>query len=346
MGKALPNQFSLLPLVAFEHYTAASPLPRPRIKSLSFGRTTMKRFLRSLVLALFCAIAAAQTAVVTRNVNLRPDGSTDNAPIETLKRGARLTLIDPDPSDGYYHVTAPDGHDGFVWGRNIRLQTGFAPTATPTETPAGSATPRATTGDIFSQLMAARKPAVGQPLVINGTDLCGAEGDSANPQTQALNENKNRTDLPGDSDYVEIKWDDLKDLPADRVADFQGAPVMVVGFLSHKVQVETGGESTNCHLHAPEQVDWHMYLTNAPAQGIADAVIVETTPRTRPAHKWTATTVGAFVDKPTQIRISGWLMFDTEHINVIGKQRATVWEVHPITKIEVQQNGQWVDLDQ
>jgi len=40
------------------------------------------------------------------------------------------------------------------------------------------------------------------------------------------------------------------------------------------------------------------------------------------------------------------LMFDTEHINVIGKQRATVWEVHPITKIEVQQNGQWVDLDQ
>ena len=308
----------------------------------------MKRFLRSLVLALCFIVADAQTAVVTRSVNLRPDASTNSDPIATLKRGARLTLIDPDPTDGYYHVTGPAGQAGFVWGKNIRLQAGPGPTATPTPTPRPSATPgsTATAGDIFSQLMAARKPAVGQPLVINGTELCGAEGDSATPQTQALNDNKNRTDRPGDSDYVEIKWDDLKNLPADRVTDFQGAPVTVVGFLSHKVQVETGGESTNCHLHAPEQVDWHMYLTNAPAQGIADAVIVETTPRTRPAHKWTATTVGTFVDKPTQIRISGWLMFDIEHTSVIGKQRATVWEVHPITKIEVQQNGQWVDLDQ
>src|SRR5579859_7278404 len=258
----------------------------------------MQRLLRSLVLALLCIAVEAQTANVRRNVNLRPDASTDNAPIETLTRGTQLTLIEPDPTDGYYHVTAPDGQAGFVWGKNIRLQAGPTSTSTRNSTPGTTAI----MGDLFSQLMAARKAAVGQPLVIDGTELCGAEGDSSNPQTQALNENKNRTDLPGDSDYVEIKWDDLKDLPADRVADFQGAPVTVVGFLSHKVQVETGGESTNCHLHAPEQVDWHMYLTNARSEGIADAVIVETTPRTRPAHKWTATTVGAFVDKPTQIR--------------------------------------------
>jgi hypothetical protein len=302
----------------------------------------MQRVLRSLVLALFCVVAAAQTATVKRNVNLRPDASTDNDPIETLTRGALLTLIEPDPTDGYYHVTAPDGQAGFVWGKNIRLQAG--PTSTSTRNSTLGTT--ATTGDLFSQLMAARKPAVGQPLVIDGTELCSAEGDSSNPQTQALNDNKNRTDLPGDSDYVDIQWDDLKNLPADRVTDFQGAPVRVVGFLSHRVQVETGGESTNCHLHAPEQVDWHMYLTNAPAQGIADAVIVETTPRTRPAHKWTTATVGAFVDSSTQVRISGWLMFDIEHTNVIGKQRATVWEVHPITRIEVQKDGQWVDLDQ
>lgn len=42
----------------------------------------MKRLLYSLVLSLLCVIAAAQTAVVTRNVNLRPDASTDNDPIE------------------------------------------------------------------------------------------------------------------------------------------------------------------------------------------------------------------------------------------------------------------------
>ena len=65
-----------------------------------------------------------------------------------------------------------------------------------------------------------------------------------------------------------LKWDDLKNLPANRVTDFQGAPVMVVGFLSHQVKVDTGGESTNCHLHSPDEVDWHMYLTNSPRKAL------------------------------------------------------------------------------
>jgi hypothetical protein len=45
-------------------------------------------------------------------------------------------------------------------------------------------------------------------------------------------------------------------------------------------------------------------------------------------------------------RISGWLLYDFEHTGAIGTQRATVWEVHPITKIAVKQNNTWVDLDQ
>ena len=63
---------------------------------------------------------------------------------------------------------------------------------------------------------------------------------------------------------------------------------MVEGYLSHqvKVQDEKPGESANCNLLQPNEVDWHMYLTNATNQGIAQAVIVETTPRTRPLHDW------------------------------------------------------------
>ena len=129
--------------------------------------------------------------------------------------------------------------------------------------------------------------------------------------------------------------------------DFVSAPVRVVGFLSHKIRVEnTGnGESTNCNLTANNEVDWHIYLTNSPAQHISGAIIVETTPRTRPQHKWTTSMLAPLVDSQTQVRVSGWLMYDSEHIGAIGTQRATVWEVHPITKIEVQSNGQWVDLD-
>jgi hypothetical protein len=51
------------------------------------------------------------------------------------------------------------------------------------------------------------------------------------------------------------------------------------------------------------------------------------------------------VNSNTQVRISGSLAYDFEHLNVVGTQRATVWEVHPIMRIEVQKNGQWVDLD-
>lgn len=311
----------------------------------------MKRFLRILALALLVAgLAAAQTATVTRNVNLRPGPSTDNAPIEKLKPPSQVQLVEPDPTSGYYHVTAQDGQDGWVWGRNIQIQdagAGPGPTPSPTPGPISTPTPVATPTpqDLFSQLMAARVTAVGHPLIENGSTVCGPTGDASDPTAIALNTNKNRTDVPGTSAYVAINWDDLANLPSDRVGDFVGAPVTVVGYLSHQVKVETGGESTNCHAHADAEVDWHIYLTKSPSQGIADAVIVETTPRTRPSHQWTTATLQPFVDSQTQVRISGWLMYDSEHIGVIGTQRATVWEVHPITRIEVQKNGQWVDLD-
>jgi hypothetical protein len=209
--------------------------------------------------------------------------------------------------------------------------------------PAGAQTPApASNADLYNLLFTARKTAVGQPLVENQQVVCGPEGDATNQKIQALNDNKNRTDEP--SDYVAVTWKQLNDLSADRVTDFQGAPVSVVGYLSHRINVERG-ESTNCHLLQPDEVDWHLYLTNSPAQGIADAVVVEATPRVRPHHKWRRAMLTPLVDTDTQVRISGWLLYDLEHVNVIGKQRATVWEVHPITRIEVQKNGHWADLD-
>lgn len=306
----------------------------------------MRRLIRSLLFVVIClGLASAQTAVVTRNVNLRPDASTDNDPIEKLTPGAQVQLLEPDSTNGFYHVQAADTQTGWVWGRNIRIQEGV-PVSTPTSQPTATPTVTPVAGqDLFSRLIAARKPATGQPLVENGSEVCGPTGDATRATAKALNNNKNRTDMPGDSDYVEIGWDDLQNLPSDRVGDFQGAPVAVVGFLSHQVKVENGGESTNCHLHADPEVDWHIYLTKSPAQGIKDAVIVETTPRTRPSHRWTTDMLAPFVDSQTQVRISGWLMYDSEHVGAIGTQRATVWEVHPITRIQVQQNGQWVDLD-
>lgn len=54
-----------------------------------------------------------------------------------------------------------------------------------------------------------------------------------------------------------------------------------------------------------------------------------------------------YVKTNKQVRISGWLMYDFQHLGVVGAQRVTVWEVHPITKIEVQDtSGNWVNIEQ
>ena len=78
----------------------------------------MKRPLRVLLLLLLSAgLAAAQTAVVKRNVNLRPDPSTDKDPIAKLTPGTQIQLLDPGLTNGFLHAQVDDqtgwapGHD-------------------------------------------------------------------------------------------------------------------------------------------------------------------------------------------------------------------------------------------
>lgn len=89
--------------------------------------------------------------------------------------------------------------------------------------------------------MQARRAASGQPLIENGNEVCVPNGDARNATAKGLNNNKNRTDKPGNSDYVGIAWSDLVSLPSNRVNEFVGAPVTVVGFLSHRINVENQG---------------------------------------------------------------------------------------------------------
>ena len=78
-----------------------------------------QRLIAFVVLGLICAapVVAAQTATVTRNVNLRPDSSSDQAPIRLLKPPTKLQLLQPDPDAGYYHVRTAEGQEGWVPSR-------------------------------------------------------------------------------------------------------------------------------------------------------------------------------------------------------------------------------------
>jgi hypothetical protein len=269
---------------------------------------------------------------------LRAKASKTSKAIDTLTAPATLTLINPAARNGFLHVQTEDGDKGWVWAQNVEVSD---------EEDAGEAG-AVVEDDTIAKLLAGHTDAVGQPLVVNGENVCGPLGTAGNDdKKKALNRNKNRTDIPAGSAYVPVEWASLRDLPVTHSEDLPGAPVVMENiFLVHKVKPE-GAESPNCGLTDPDEVDWHIYTSDtAGVDDISKAVIIETTARTRPLHKWQQSDLAKLVNKNVPVRISGWLLYDYEHVPVIGTQRASVWEIHPITKIEVKKNGQWVDLDQ
>jgi len=293
---------------------------------------------------------AQQIVVVERNVKLRRDPSANHPEIRRLVPPEELDLQESAKTNNYYHVVRGESHDtGWVWANNVRIDsTGQADTAMTGAT-------LATTID----------PAWQRPAPLTGTFnspvrnlSCRAIGD---PGDSATNRRKNRTDVTqsyhattfnavADLPYPATTSKDRSQWPPESIAVIQrveGAAVQVVGYLvALKPQVGGSGETTNCHMTQSAEVDWHIALVERQGDGEATSIVVETTPRIRVRHSnWTVTRLKPWVDSSEPVRISGWLMFDPAHRNHLGRYRKTLWEVHPVTRIEVWHDGGWVDLD-
>jgi uncharacterized protein YgiM (DUF1202 family) len=78
----------------------------------------MKAVRFTLVLLLSFAFASsrasAQNTTVLHQVYLRADPSTSNAPVGTLRKGQKVTLIEPTPTEGFFHVKTGKGKEGWV----------------------------------------------------------------------------------------------------------------------------------------------------------------------------------------------------------------------------------------
>jgi len=199
-------------------------------------------------------------------------------------------------------------------------------------------------------------------------EMCPAVGSGAAGVDLQSNLLKNRTDVP--SAYHDVSWSALRDLPvqgswaishaglgrtgSDLVFSYQSLPIRVAAFIS-KSKAE-GREAANCESNLPSRVDWVLDLSaqrDAP-QGMA--VVAEVTPRIRTGHpRWTLDQLKHISTAGDSVRVSGWLLFDGAHGNqmsqfrgpgdTLQKSRVTLWEIHPVTKIEVWHNGSWTDLD-
>ena len=120
---------------------------------------------------------------------------------------------------------------------------------------------------------------------------------------------------------------------------------------------EEGPESCNCHGADEMFHDFHVWLSdksnpaskkpNPKASEIdrSEALVIEVSPPIKSKHpSWTLAAIKGIVRAQQRVRISGWLLLDQEHPEQIGKTRGTLWEIHPIMKIEVKTGTKWKAL--
>ncbi len=198
-------------------------------------------------------------------------------------------------------------------------------------------------------------------LFKKGTYACPQTGKGGDP---TLNELKNRDLPPPQIDTLTVARV-LSQLPQDlpagkgkknyrsawsatdakRAEEFESKGAVIDGYL---LEIKSQGKEA-CNCGSLQFHDYHLWLSAAPADPSKDlrsqAMVVEISPRLLGSHpNWNQKVIGRLVKQRSRVRISGWLTWDQEHPEQVGKTRGTLWEIHPIHKIEVFSSNQWREL--
>jgi hypothetical protein len=175
---------------------------------------------------------------------------------------------------------------------------------------------------------------------------CPAAGDGRTSRVRALNRLKNRGTVPADRDIDSAATLSALLAPGDdRDRWSERRAAIVVGYVR---AVEVGGvETVNCFARRPDRRDTHIELVPDPDDSGQLPLIVEVTPawRRRAAIRggdWSTDSLRSRL-QGRWVRVTGWLLFDTEHRREaensapgrVGNWRATAWELHPVTEVEV-----------
>lgn len=197
---------------------------------------------------------------------------------------------------------------------------------------------------LASLICAAMPPASHAQASFHG---CGMAGSATVRRVRALNELKNRFTAPRPADIdTTVTFAALLRPGDDRARWDEHRGASIVGYVH---DVKAGGvETVNCRARDLADRDTHIELVLDPMRSSASRrVVVEVTPR------WRAMVAARGVDWSTRalrtaylgrwVRVTGWLLFDAEHADAAENTapgrarnwRATAWEVHPVTAIEV-----------
>jgi hypothetical protein len=175
---------------------------------------------------------------------------------------------------------------------------------------------------------------------------CPVKGDAVRSGVRTLNQLKNRVAAPSARDIDSAVTLEAMLAPGDdRGRWSERRAATVVGYVR---DVKLGGvETVNCFAKTPDHRDTHIELVTDPASGGHLPLIVEITPWWRRhaasgGTNWTTDSLRAAL-LGRWVRVTGWLLFDTEHGRQaentapgrVGNWRATAWELHPVTELEV-----------
>jgi hypothetical protein len=147
--------------------------------------------------------------------------------------------------------------------------------------------------------------------------------------------------------------------PLTRLGEGQKITVVATALVVRK----GGKESCNCGLSAPKDTDNHIVLvdpglsTPTLAADEADSETAEFTPRVRLTHPGLSRTrllplIAAH--QKLGVRVTGFLLFDSEHFLGRHLTRHNNWEIHPVLKLEYCEAGKtcqgnsdanWKDLE-
>ena len=183
-----------------------------------------------------------------------------------------------------------------------------------------------------------------------------------------LNVKKNRTDAPAGAieswtfeeimhveDERPTAWQTGQDRTA--VEDLgEDTPIAFVGYMigAHPESPET----CNCKLSGENNNDYHINLVEHKNDSFTSSAVVEMTASSAiETPNWKLDKLTGRLDNsnPPVVRVTGYLLFDSEHVSRSGGERETIWEVHPVIKLEFctsgddpatcESSGTWQSLD-
>ena len=173
---------------------------------------------------------------------------------------------------------------------------------------------------------------------------CPMTGLAVTSERREFHRLKNRTEIPQAWDFDnEITLPSLLAPGHDLMRWSSTRAARVEGYV---VSVAAGPlELTNCYV--PGRRDTHIHVALRADAKPHEQVVLETTPRMEDWAKlqgwdWSGETLkGSLLHR--KVRFEGWLFFDMTHAgeseNIApgrpNNWRATAWEIHPVTKIEI-----------